>query len=123
MLSTRTTKKNQLGVSIGGMVFVLFILALAGLMAAKIIPAFTEFSAIKKAAEVAKGAGSVAEIQLSFDKQKLVNGVEAIGGHDLEILKNGNEVTINFAYQKKIPLFNKVALLIDFAGGVGPGAQ
>lgn len=123
MLSTRSTKTSQRGVSLGGMVAVLFILALAGLMAAKIIPAYTEFNSIKKACEIAKGAGAVIDIQNSFDKQKLVNGVEAIGGKDLEILKNGNDVEISFAYQKKIPLFNKVSLLIDFAGSTGAGAQ
>lgn len=110
-------KRQQQGVSIVGLLIVLAILGFAGLLAAKIVPTISEFSAIKKAIETAKASGtSVREIQASFDKQVSVGGIEAITGKDLEIVKNGEQMEISFAYQKKIPLGGPASLVIDYAG-------
>jgi hypothetical protein len=39
---------------------------------------------------------------------------------DLEITKEGNEIVVSFAYEKRIPLFYNISVLIDFAGSSRP---
>jgi hypothetical protein len=109
-------KQTQQGVSLSGLFVVLIILAFVGLLAAKIVPTVTEYSAIKKGIENAKAAGgSVQNMQIAFDKQVQVSGIEAISSRDLEISKNGDQTEISFSYQKKIPLFGPASLVIDYA--------
>jgi len=93
---------KQSGVSLLGLILVLAMLGLLGVLALKIAPTVTEFMSIKKAIETARASGTtVREIQISFDKQAEVGYITTITGKDLEITRNGNDVEISFAYQKK----------------------
>jgi hypothetical protein len=109
--------KKQSGISLIGLIFILGILACVALLGMKIVPTVSEYSSVKKAIEVAKSNGtSPAEIRKSFDKQAEVAYITAIAGKDLEITKNGAEVEISFAYDKKIPLVGPASLLIEYNG-------
>lgn len=45
-----------------------------------------------------------------------INQISTIKGADLDISKDGNEIIIAFEYERRIPLFYNVSLLIDFQG-------
>jgi len=108
---------KQSGVSLLGLILVLAMPRLLGVLALKIAPTVTEFMSIKKAIETARASGTtVREIQISFDKQAEVGYITTITGKDLEITRNGNDVEISFAYQKKIPLVGPASLLLEYAG-------
>jgi hypothetical protein len=96
---------------------VLAVLGCIGVLVAKVTPTTIEYFSIKKAIASARTAGTtVQEIQNAFNKQAEVGYIDAISGKDLEITKNGDDIQISFAYQKKIPLVGPVSLLIDYAG-------
>jgi Tfp pilus assembly major pilin PilA len=117
------SKSHQRGVSLVGLIFVLAILAMIAVLAMKVVPTVIEYNSIRKAIMSAKGAGeTVREIQNSFDKQAEVGYIESISGKDLEITKNGSEIDVSFAYQKKIPLFGPASLVIDYAGSTAKTA-
>ena len=101
------------------------VLALAAVGAMKIAPAYTEFLTAKKAiAAIAAGegrTGNVGEIRKAFDRRSNIDNITAVTPGELEISKDGGEVVISFAYEKKIPLFNNVSLLIEFAASTAPG--
>jgi hypothetical protein len=101
------------------------VLALAAVGAMKIAPAYTEFITIKKtvmAIAASEGrTGSVSEIRKAFDRRSSIDNITAVTPGELEISKDGGEVVISFAYQKRIPLFANVSLLIDFAASTAPG--
>lgn len=121
---TFKANKKQTGVSLGGLIIVLIILGIVAVMAMKIVPTFTEYQAIKSAITSAKASGtSVREIQSSFDKQAEVGYITAISGKDLEIVKEGDEYQVSFAYEKKIPLAGPVSLLIDYMGSTASKAS
>ena len=112
----RVKPGNQSGVSLSGLLVVLVILGFLGLLAAKIVPSVSEFSTIKKAIEGAKASSTtVRDVQTAFDRQVIVGGIDAITSKDLEISKDGDQMEISFAYQKKIPLMGPVSLVIDYA--------
>jgi type II secretory pathway pseudopilin PulG len=114
--------KDQRGVSIIGLLFALVVIGCLAVIGMKVVPSISEYSSIKKAIELAKASGStVREIQLSFDKQADTSYISSIAGKDLEITRNGDQMDVSFAYQKKIPLVGPASLVIDYAGSTVKG--
>lgn len=108
---------RQRGMSLVGLIFILGILAMLVLLAAKVTPTVIEFSSIKKAIGAAKLAGSsVKEIQASFDKHADVGYIDSIHGRDLIIEKSETGFEVSFYYTKKIPLFGPASLLLEYEG-------
>lgn len=118
-------RNKQRGVSFPVIFLIGVVLALAAVGAMKIAPAYTEFMTIKKTiTAVAAGegrTGSVTEIRKAFDRRASIDNITAVTPGELEIGKDGGEVVISFAYEKRIPLFANVSLLIDFAASTAPG--
>lgn len=111
-------RNKQLGVSLGGLIAVLFILVILGLLGLKVVPPYMEFGTIKKALQdvaVQKGTAGVAEIRKAFDAQAAINDFTAVKSTDLEITKEGGQVVISVAYRKEVPLFKNLGLYWDFA--------
>jgi len=95
--------------------FVFIILALLGM---KVAPSYIEFFTIKKAVialATEKRGASPNDIRKAFDQRAQVDDITTIKGSDLEITKDGNEIVVNAAYRKQIPLFRNIGLHIDFA--------
>jgi hypothetical protein len=108
-----------------GILLVLILVVFAALIGMKVTPAYIEYFAIKKviAAMVESGElrdESIAGIRRSFEKRQAIEDFTAIGPQDLEITKDGNEVVLSFAYEKRIPLFYNISLLINFSGSSNP---
>jgi hypothetical protein len=111
-------RRKQLGVSLGGLMVVAFILIMAALLGLKLIPSYIEFYTIKKAVaalSAEKKGASPNDIRKAFDNRANVDDITTIKGSDLEITKEGNEIVINAAYRKEIPLFGNIGVHIDFA--------
>jgi type II secretory pathway pseudopilin PulG len=111
------SKNEQRGVSLVGLIVVLGVIGMFAVLGMKVVPTVIEYNSIKKAIVSAKAAGStVREIQKAFDRQAEVGYIDSIQGKDLDISKDGNEVEVSFTYEKRIPLFTPVSLVIDYSG-------
>ncbi|HCE08625.1 MAG TPA: DUF4845 domain-containing protein [Oxalobacteraceae bacterium] len=108
---------RQTGVSLGGLIILLFLIGMGAVLALKVVPTVTEYLGIKHAIASAKASSTtIAQARATFDKQADVGYIDSISSKDLDIVKNGGDIDISFAYQKKIPLVGPVSLLIDYAG-------
>jgi type II secretory pathway pseudopilin PulG len=108
---------QQKGLSLVSLIVVLAIVGLIAVLAMKLTPTVTEYLSIKKAINSVKAAGgSIPQMRAAFDRQAEVGYIDAISGKDLDIVKNGDDAEISFAYQKTIPLAGPVSLLIDYQG-------
>jgi hypothetical protein len=117
-------RAKQKGLGFAGVLTMLVALVLAAIVALKVVPAYIEFFTIKKAIASMTQSGelrnaSVLDVKRAFERRAQVDDITAIGPNDLEITKEGGEVVIGFAYQKRIELFKNISLLIDFAGSSG----
>src|SRR5579859_5765757 len=111
------THDKQRGLSFTGLIFILAIGCGVVLLGMKVVPTVTEYRTVSNAIVVAKKSGdTVAAIRDSFDKQADAGYIESIAGKDLDIEAIDNNMEIAFAYQKKIPLFGPVSLVIDYSG-------
>ena len=118
----RSVHGRQAGVSLMGLIIGLIILAVVALFGMKIIPSFMEFRAAKNAIQAVareKQGASVVDLRRAFDNRATIDAIESVKGTDLDISKQGNEVTISFAYRKEVPLFTGVGLYIDYAATSG----
>jgi hypothetical protein len=107
---------TQRGVTLTGLMIVIFILIFVALLGFKLIPAYIDFYTAKKAINAVARGGSttVAEVRRSFELRSAIDDVK-VRPSDLEITKEGNELVIGFAYRKEVPLFANVGIYIDFA--------
>ena len=111
--------KFQRGVALSGLIFWGVVLVLVAVLGMKVAPTVIEYYKILKDAKatVAKANpdSTVADIRKSFDRFAEIDMLE-FQSKDLDVSKDGGKVVIEFAYEKRIPLFWNVSLLIDYQG-------
>jgi len=107
---------RQSGISFIGVLFVVGVLAFAGVIAAQAFPTVLEFQAITKAATKAKEGGSVIEVRTIFDKAAQIDDIKSISGKDLVVSKEGDKTVVSFAYNKEIHIAGPAFLLLKYAG-------
>ena len=111
-----SSKNKQRGASLIGILFVGVTLVFLGIVGAQVVPMYVEYLAIGKAVEKSKGAGSVLEVRISFDKAAQIDDIKSIAGKDLVFTQEGTKTVISFAYTKEIPLAGPAYLLMKYAG-------
>ncbi|MES3002055.1 MAG: DUF4845 domain-containing protein [Pseudomonadota bacterium] len=109
-------KTRQLGISFVGLLFVVGVLACAGVLAAQAFPTVVEYQAALKAAQKAAAGNTVAEVKQIFDKAAQIDDIKSISAKDLEISKENDKVVVKFAYNKEIHMFGPAFLLLKYVG-------
>jgi hypothetical protein len=110
-------KHKQQGISLVGLILAIAVLSMVGLLAAKVLPTYSEYRAIQSAIVKAKADGTTPkEIITSFDKSAEVNYISSIHGSDLLIEREEGGLEVSFAYDKKIPLAGPASLLLEYTG-------
>jgi hypothetical protein len=116
--------KNQHGVSLGGLLIVLFVLVVVGIFSLKLIPVYMDYfkaqAAIEAIAADRSRSSSVSEIRKAFDARANIDDITSVKPADLEVTKDGGDVVITFSYRKEIPLFGNIGLYVDFLGNSRP---
>lgn len=111
--------KNQRGVALSGLLFWSVVLVLVSVLGMKVAPTFIEYQKILKDAKATAAKvgpdSTVAEIRASFDKFAEIDMLD-FKANQLDITKENGKVVISFDYEKRIPLFWNVSLLIDYKG-------
>ncbi len=117
--------RSQRGMGFAGLLTLLVGIVLLAIVGMKVVPAYIEYFTIKKAVASITESGqlrnaTVADVRRAFELRQAIDYFDAVGPKDLEISKEGNDIVISFAYEKRIPLFSNVSLVFDFAGSSKP---
>ncbi len=117
--------KRQRGMGFAGVLALLVGIIFLAIIGMKMVPAYLEYFTIKQAvAAITQGGqlrnATVADVRKAFELRQAVDDFTSVGPKDLEITKDGNEIVVSFAYEKRIPLFYNISILIDFAGSSKP---
>ncbi|HET9576655.1 MAG TPA: DUF4845 domain-containing protein [Usitatibacter sp.] len=111
--------RNERGVSLMGLIFWLAILGFFGLLAAKLLPAYLEYFAVKKIFASMEQAGdtkgTVRDIRAAYDRRNAIEDVKSLRSDDLEITKEGGETVVSAAWSVKVPLIYNASACLDFA--------
>ncbi len=115
-----SARAGQRGVTLFGLLFWAVTVGLVAYVALRVFPTVNEYLTIQSTIDkIARSQpATVAEARQAFDKQKEIEySISSIGGSDLTVTKDNNDkVVIGFAYDKLVPLFGPVNLLIKYEG-------
>lgn len=107
---------RQRGLSLFGLLFFGVIALVLVVLVMRVLPSSLEYFAAKRALDkiASMRETSPLEIQKAFDRISAIEDIASITGKDLKVVKNGNAVTISFAYEKKVPLVANASLLLEY---------
>ncbi len=109
---------RQRGITLTNALIGMILLALLGLFAAKLTPAYIEYFAVQKILKTMEAQGdtkgSVTEIRNSFARRNVIENVQAVAPNDLEITKDGGEVVVTAAWSVKVPIIANFSACLDF---------
>ena len=118
-LSSRSVRRRQRGVTLFGLMFWAIVVGAVAYLVLRVFPTVNEYLTIKRTVEkvAAASPSTVAEVRASFERQKDIEyAISSIGGKDLEVTKENDKIVIAFAYNKEIPIYGPVFLLIKYEG-------
>jgi len=116
-------RSRQRGISLTGLIVALALLGVIGLLAMRILPAYTEYRAVTNAIVKAKATGSTPqEVRASFDRSAEANYITSIAGRDLTVERVNGEQEVSFAYDRKIHLVGPASLLLEYSGSTARNA-
>jgi hypothetical protein len=110
-------RKQQLGVSLGGLIVGLFVLIMAALLGLKLAPSYMEYYTVKKAVTAIadeKRGSAVSEIRKAFESRAVIDDITAVRAADLEITKEGNDIIVSVQWRKEVHLFGNIGVVMDF---------
>ncbi|MCC7151414.1 MAG: DUF4845 domain-containing protein [Rubrivivax sp.] len=111
--------RRQRGLTLFGLLSWAIIIGAVSYVGLRVFPTVNEYLTIQRSIEkiAAASPASVAEARAAFDRQKDIEySISSIGGKDLEVTKENDKVVLKFAYDKEIPLYGPVFLLIKYEG-------
>jgi len=110
--------RKQRGITLSGMIVTLGLLGFVGVMAAKLLPSYLEYYAIKKIFASMEQAGdlkgTVKDIRNSFEKRNAIEDVKAVRPEDLEIGKDGGETVVTATWSKRVEMVGNLSACLDF---------
>lgn len=109
--------KRQRGLTLIGLIFMLMLGGLTLLVAAKLMPVYLEFYAVKRLIHEISSSGDNSNpksIQAAFDRRANIESITSIRGNDLQIDKAGNGYAISAAWERKVPIVSNVSALMEF---------
>jgi hypothetical protein len=111
--------KYQRGVALSGLIFWGIVIAMVAVLGMKVAPTAIEYYKVLKdcKAVVAKSGpdSTVADVRKAFDRFAEIDYLN-FDSKQLDISKDNGRIVIEFAYEKRIPLFWNVSLLIEYKG-------
>jgi hypothetical protein len=112
-------RAQQRGITLFGLLFWALAAGFVAYLVIRVFPTVNEWLTIQRAVDtIAKAQpATVAEARQAFDRQKDVEySIVSITGKDLTVTKENDRVVIGYAYDKLVPIYGPVFLLIKYEG-------
>lgn len=114
------TRKSQSGLSLVSVLLVGGTMAALVVLGLKLIPVVNEYFGIKRALAAVVSASNpqsatVSELRNAFSKRVTVDDITSVTPADIDITKENGRIVMSVDYARKVPLYGKVSLLIEFS--------
>jgi Tfp pilus assembly major pilin PilA len=112
--------KRQKGLTLTGMIITSTIAIVLLLLAAKIVPVYIEYFAIKNqmkalALDPKMRGASRGAINNAWGARATIDDLHSISPDAIEVEKDGDGLLVSGQYSKKVPLFKNVSACFDFS--------
>ncbi|MGL5985984.1 MAG: DUF4845 domain-containing protein [Neisseriaceae bacterium] len=108
---------KQRGVSLMGLLIIGSMVAFLMLLGFKLVPAYVEYFSLKKTLQslaVEQKSAGPEEIRKAFERRATIDDITSVKGDDLDITKEKDSLVIAVSYDKIVPMFSNVSVLIKF---------
>lgn len=113
--------KKQQGVALSGLMFWSVVIGLVALTAMRIFPAYFEYWKVKQVTKnvisQASPSSTVGDLKKAFDRGASIESI-SFPASDLDVSKQDGRIVISFSYERRVPLFSNVSLVIEFSDSV-----
>ncbi len=113
------SRRVSRGITLFGLLFWASVIGFVSYVVIRVVPTVNEFMTIQKAVDTIASTqpSTVAEARNAFDKQREIEySIVSVTGKDLSITKENDKVVIGFAYDKLVPIYGPVYVLIKYEG-------
>lgn len=111
--------KHQRGVALSGLIFWGVVITLVAVLGMKVVPTTVEYykilKDIKATANKVGPDATVADVRKTFDNFANIDQLD-FKPEQLDVSKDQGKIVIAFDYDKRIPLFGNVSLVINYKG-------
>ena len=111
--------KHQRGVALSGLIFWGVVITLVAVLGMKVAPTTVEYykilKDIKATANKVGPDATVADVRQTFDNFANIDQLD-FKPEQLDVSKDQGKIVIAFDYDKRIPLFGNVSLVINYKG-------
>jgi hypothetical protein len=114
-----SSRARQRGVTLFGLMFWALFFGFVGYILVRTLPTVNEYLTIQRTIEKVAAAqpATVNEARIAFDRQKEIEySIASVSGKDLQITKENDKVVISYAYNKEVPLWGPVYILLKYEG-------
>lgn len=114
-------QRGQHGFTIVSTLVLMAFIAGVILLGFKVIPVYTEYSAVRQAVKDVSEETSSSEYQIrkDFNTKADVSDISSLRGQDLQVVAAGGMVHVRAAYRREVPLFANIGLTFDFETEAG----
>ena len=116
-------RRGERGLTILGFLFVAVVVVTIALVGFRVMPAYVEYFAVKKALEQALDdapTGNVAEVRRAFDRKIGAGYIESVRPSDVQVNRDGNRLVASASWQRILPMIANASILLDFDVAVSP---
>ena len=112
-------RHRQRGLTMTGFIFTTIVVVAAVMIGFRTMPSYIEYFTVKKILtqildSTQGGPVTLVDVRRAFDRRSGADYVESVTASDVELQKNGNQVTLTAAWTKTLHLVGNVSLLLDF---------
>ena len=113
--------RNQQGFTFWSLSMTIIGIMFVAIISMKLVPAYLEFFAVKKAIMNMKKDGSLKtmskdDIKMSFSKAIRIENIHSVTAGDLEVGKDeSGTATVSVDYEVKVPMVYNITALLDFS--------
>ena len=116
-------RRGERGLTILGFLFVAVVVVTVALVGFRVMPAYVEYFAVKKALEQALDdapTGNVQEVRRAFDRKLGAGYIESVRPSDVQVSRDGNKLVASASWQRILPMVANASILLDFDVAVSP---
>jgi hypothetical protein len=111
-------RAGQSGITIIGFLFVAAVVLSIAIIGFRVLPSYIEYFSVAKILreelDGARDATSLNEIRRDFERRSGADYIESVHASDIELTKQGNEITVSAAWTKTLHLVGNASLLLEF---------
>jgi hypothetical protein len=112
-------RQRQRGLTMTGFIFTAIVVVAIVMIGFRTMPSYIEYFTVKKIlTQILEASGdgpiTLTDVRRAFDRRSGADYIESVTASDVEIQKDGNQITLVTSWNRTLHLVGNVSLLLEF---------